>query len=103
MIKYAEIDGYKNIGEIGIMSHVYQLIEIDKREPMIILIHAYEGPTKAFKGYLYNKTKKYKSVDLTKEEQKEIERFTGKLEQVDFISLIEKTVIEKIYADYEEM
>lgn len=34
MIKYATIEGYRNIGEIQIFSHVYQFVENVEENPM---------------------------------------------------------------------
>ena len=100
MIKYAEIDGYKNLGEIEMLSHLYQFIEKDKPEPMVILIHAYESETRIFKGYLYNSTKTYRSVPLEDTEKAIIEIYTGKAEQVDFDKFIVGTILEAGYIGF---
>jgi hypothetical protein len=100
MIKYAEIEGYINLGEVKIFSHVYQLIEKDKDTPMVILIHAYECSTKIFKGFIFNKNQTYESIPLTDAELSEIEKLTGKAEQVDFKQFVIGTILEDVFKDY---
>jgi hypothetical protein len=100
MIKYASIDGYKNLGEIELFSHLYQFMEKGKETPMTILIHAYECETKFFKGYVFNNTKTYKSIPLTELEIKEIEKYTGTGQQVDFLKFIIGTIVEDYYKDF---
>jgi len=100
MIKYADIKGYKNLGEIHLTAHIYQFVENDKYEPIIILVHSYEGPTEVFKGYLYNESKTFKSVDLTENEIDEIEKYTGKLEQVEFDAFINNTMFAEYYNEF---
>ena len=53
MIKYVNIKGYINRGEIYPFSHYYQFIQNNDDTPIIILVHAYECETKVFKGYLF--------------------------------------------------
>jgi hypothetical protein len=102
MIKYAEIDGYENLGELQMFSHLYQFIEKDKETPMIILIHAYECDTKVFKGYVFNETQTYNSIPLNNNEIEEIEKYTGKLEQVQFIKFIMGTIVEDSCKGFKE-
>lgn len=65
MIKYMELEGYNNLGELGFMSHLYQLISDDGR---IILIHAYDiAPAKLWHGIVLQKDKSYTNLDLDKE------------------------------------
>lgn len=103
MIKYADIKGYKNLGEIQLFSHLYQFIEIDKDTPMTILIHAYECDVKIFKGYVFNKTNTYKSISLTNEEITSIEPYVGKINQVNFNEFIVGTIIEDYYKNFKEI
>ena len=100
MIKYVDIDGYKNLGEVQLFSHLYQFIETEKDTPMTILVHAYECDTKIFKGYVFDKTKTYKSVRLTEGELETIEGATGKAEQTDFPEFIKGTIAEEYYKEF---
>ena len=100
MIKYVDISGYTNLGEVQMFSHLYQFMEKDKEIPMTILVHAYECGTKIFKGYVFNKTATYKSVPLTEEELSKIEWATGKVEQLDFKDFIVGTIAEDCYKDF---
>ena len=102
MIKYAEIKGYKNIGEIQMFSHVYQFVENVEENPKIILIHAYVGETKVFKGFLYNKTKTFINVKLLESEMKKIERWCGTLTQVGFDEFIIQTPFADMFKDFKE-
>lgn len=102
MIKYATIEGYRNIGEIQMFSHLYQFVENIEEEPKVILIHAYECDTKVFKGFLYNNSKTFKNVELLKNEIKEIESCCGKLTQVDFNEVIKETEFAEFYKDFKK-
>jgi hypothetical protein len=102
MIKYADVKGYKNLGEIQLFSHLYQFIELDNDTPMIILVHAYECDTQIFKGYVFNNTNTYKSIPLTNEELISIETYTGKANQINFDKFIIGTIIEEACKDYKE-
>ena len=100
MIKCSKIKGYKNLGEVQIFSHLYQFIEKDKDIPMVILVHAYEYDTQIFKGCLFSKTQTYKSVPLTEIETQEIEKWTGKVKQVNFNKFIIGTILEDNYKNF---
>lgn len=100
MIKYANIEGYNNLGEIQMFSHLYQFIERDKATPMIILIHAYECDTKVFKGYIFNSSQTYENIPLTDTEINQIEIYTGKLQQIDFKEFIVGTIAEASHKDF---
>lgn len=102
MIKYANVLGYENLGEVQMFSHLYQMIEKDKETPMVILIHAYGNDDKIFKGYVFTKTKTTESVPLTEEERKAIEFCTGSLKQVPFKDFVTGTILEDGYADFKE-
>ena len=65
MIKYLKLDGYRNMGECGTFSHVYQWVETGKKSPIIILVHTDVANAKAFKGYLYYKTKTFVDEPLS--------------------------------------
>ena len=103
MIKYAEIEGYRNLGEIQMFSHVYQFIENVEENPKIILIHAYVGETKVFKGFLYDNSKTFKSVKLLDNEIEEIEKYCGDATQIDFDEIIKETEFADLYKDFKKM
>ena len=103
MIKYAEIEGYRNLGEIQMFSHVYQFIENVEENPKIILIHAYVGETKVFKGFLYDNSKTFKSVNLLDNEIEEIEKYCGDATQIDFDEIIKETEFADLYKDFKKM
>lgn len=85
MIKYAEIEGFANRGEISPFSHLYQFMEKGKEMPATILIHGYDlCPAKVFKGYVFNKTKTCFAVALTEEEKAVLQKWVGTIEQVSF-------------------
>lgn len=102
MIKYAKLDGYNNRGEVQMFSHVYEFVEINKNEPIIILIHAYSAPNIIFKGYLYERTKTFKSVPLLDSERKVIEECVGAVTQCPFNEFINITGFAGIYKGYKE-
>ena len=103
MIKYANIKGYKNLGEKPMFSHVYQFLEDKEIKPMGIIVHAYVvSPARVFKGYIFHKTQKYQNVDLTDEEKETINKFIGQAEQVDFLELVNGHEWLKVFADYTE-
>lgn len=103
MIKYVEIDGYDNFGEVAPFSHFYQFMQKDVGERRTILVHAYECDTKVFKGYLFHNSKTYKSVPLNDHEKSKIEGTTGKLTEVPFHKFSDGTSIKDFFADYIEL
>lgn len=100
MIKYLKLDGYRNMGECGTFSHVYQWVETGKKSPIIILVHTDVANAKAFKGYLYYKTKTFVDVPLSDTEISEIEQYTGKIEQCTFTDFIRETPFEGEFDDF---
>lgn len=80
MIKYVEIKGYQNLGEI--MPHVYQWIEIESDLPSVILVSAYDGPAIVFKGKVLLNTLEYKPEKINDDELFELERLVGPLGKV---------------------
>lgn len=100
MIKYVNINGYSNRGEIYPFSHYYQFIQNNADTPIIILVHAYECNAEVFKGYLFNNNKTFKSIPMTEDEIKEIEWVTGKLTQVEFDEVIKGSDFETAYNDF---
>jgi len=103
MIKYANLEGYKNLGEIKMFSHLYQFIEVDKDRPMVILIHAYEDDTKIFKGYLYNLTLTYNSIPITDKELNILEAYIGKATQVELPDFIKGTILENQFKAFNQI
>lgn len=100
MIKYVDIEGYNNRGEIMPYSHVYQFLQTGTEKPLTIIVHAYECDTKAFKGYLFCASKTYQCVPLTVREKEEIEGVAGKLVEVTFEDLIKDTLFAESYSGY---
>ena len=89
MIKYAKIEGYKALGEVGIIgSHLYQWMEEPHifdatRYKAVIIVRAYdiERPV-IFKGIVFTRSLKYYPLEIT-EDLKELEDLVGELEVVD--------------------
>lgn len=103
MIKYTNIKGYLNRGEIYPFAHYYQFMQEGAETPITILVHAYECEPRAFKGYLFNTTKTFKSIPMTNEESDAIEQATGKLTQVDFDEIVKGSEFEEAYANYSKI
>lgn len=58
MIRYSEIKGYKNMGECGFVSHLYQWVEdLNEGIVKIILVRAFDTETKIWSGYIMQGTK----------------------------------------------
>ncbi len=96
MIKFMKLEGYVNIGEIQLFSHVYQLYEENKNEPILILINAYnteKNENKVFKGFVYEKSKQYKCVKLSDNEIDEIKKYIGGFREVDLEIFVKDTVL----------
>jgi len=91
MIKYAKIEGYKNLGEVGIVgSHLYQwMSEKENLEGLreVIIVRAYdvEKPI-VFKGIVYSRTLRYYPLEIT-EDLTELEKLVGELTVVDLKDL----------------
>lgn len=104
MIKYTELEGYKNLGEVEIFSHVYQFIECKNgnRSPMIMLINAFET-NKVFKGYLFMGKNTYSSVPLTEKEKETLEGVIGKVTEVNFMEFTKGTILEGGYDSFKEV
>ena len=100
MIKYVDIDGYKNLGEVQLFSHLYQFIETEKDTPMTILCTLMNATPRYSKAMCLTKTKTYKSVRLTEGELETIEGATGKAEQTDFPEFIKGTIAEEYYKEF---
>ena len=87
MIKYAKIEGYKNLGEVGMnYTHIYQWME-EKEDNQgnraVIIVRAYDiDKPKIFKGMVFNRTLKYYPLDIT-EDLSELEALVGELVVVD--------------------
>lgn len=75
MIKYLDLNGYTNLGMIA--PHVYQFIEKDVQTPKVILVHAYECPAEAFKGFIFQGTKTFTFVPFETEELQKLEAYVG--------------------------
>ena len=100
MYKYAKVEGYKNLGEMGLMSHIYQMVELDKETPMILLTNAYVEKQKVFKGYLFVGNGTFESILLNDYEKAEIEKNIGKFEEVDFMEFIKDTDLDGRYSGF---
>lgn len=94
MIKYVDLPGYKNLGELGMFSHFYQFMQSGAETPITILLHAYEGDIKAFKGYLLHANKTFQSVPITPEERSTLEPFVGTITQVNLDELVAGSVFQ---------
>lgn len=104
MIKYCELEGYTNLGEVAMFSHLYQFIEIGVDISQIILIHAYDiTPAIVFKGYLYEQTQEWKRVELTNDETVKIKKFIGDFKQVDLPISAKKHELLKGLITYKEI
>lgn len=89
MIKYAKIEGFRNLGEVELFSHIYQFIELKKEHPKTILIEGYtHNPNKVFKGYVFRGKQTWDSVPLTPEEKEVIASCVGNIVEVDFTTFI---------------
>jgi hypothetical protein len=99
MIKYLELEGYTNFGEVQMCSHVYQFRQKEVSCPIIILIYAYAG-SRIFKGLIFDKSKTYKTLQLTKTELTKIEEYTGKLKECDLEEFIKDTIVEEQLKNY---
>ena len=87
MIKYAKIEGYKNLGEVGMSgTNLYQwMSEEENFEGLrpIIIVRAYDVETPViFKGIVYSRTLKYYPLEIT-EDLSELESLVGELKLVD--------------------
>lgn len=102
MIKYLNIENYKNIGEIGMFSHIYQFVEQNKESPMVILVNTYDGNNNIFKGYLFLESKTFSGVKLTEYEKNKIEEYTGELDEISFDKLINNTIYKEEFKDFTE-
>ena len=103
MIKYADIEGYKNLGEVMMFSHLYQFMESNSKPPKTILIHGYDiSPARVFKGFVFKNTKTYSSVKLTDIEKTELEKYVGEIQQVDFPEFARGHNMLELYQEYQE-
>jgi hypothetical protein len=96
MLKYAEIKGYNLYGEVS--HHIYQWMEkVTEVAPKVIIINAYEGPAKLFKGFLFLKTLQYESVPVIEGELENAIKLIGEVEIIeDFNVFNEGTSLESL-------
>jgi len=89
MIKYAKIDGYGALGEVG--DHLYQWINKDFTKELrpVILVRAYISKPKVFKGIVLSRSQEYYPLEIT-EDLSDLKSLVGELEVVtDLKELIE--------------
>lgn len=81
MIKYADIKGYKDLGEVS--PHLYQWLSKDDTKELrpTIIVRAYDTSPKIFKGIILSKSQEYYPLEIT-EDLSELESFVGELEVV---------------------
>ena len=104
MIKYADVPGYTNYGEVVPFSHVYQFRQVDVDIPMIIVIHAsYESKAKLFKGFLFDAKETFESVPLCAYERTALERCAGVIEQCDLDVVLAGTELEHQITGYSKI
>lgn len=77
MIKYAEIAGYAGLGEVR--PHIYQWIEVDVKEPNIIFVKTYDGPSILYKGRVFLDTFEYIPEKIKSNELEDLEKIIGKI------------------------
>lgn len=99
MIKYIDINGYDNLGELAPFTHFYQFMQSDAEVPLTIIVHAYECDAVVFKGYLFNKTRSFEVVPLTEHEKSKLEDVVGNITEVTFSEFIKGTILEDEYLD----
>ena len=61
---------------------------------MVIVLHAYEGKAKAFKGYLFHAERTFESIPLTAKERTALEPYVGEIEQCDLDVVVAGTELE---------
>lgn len=103
MLKYLEIPGYSTIGELQYFSHVYQWIEATSDSPSIILVKAYEGQQKAFKGKVFHRTDTYMTLALTEAEKTAIESVIGSFIETTILDVVSGTEFEEGLRNYTEV
>lgn len=77
MIKYAEIAGYAGQGEVR--PHIYQWVEVDVKEPNVIFVKAYDGPSILYKGKVFFNTREYIPEKIKGNELEDLEKIIGKI------------------------
>jgi hypothetical protein len=102
MIKYMELEGYNNLRELGLMSHLYSLISNDGK---IILIRAYDiTPAKLWHGIILQEDKSYTNFNLGKERDKiisKIKYYVGDIKIIEDLKEFSKdTVLEEYFKEY---
>lgn len=97
MIKYAEIKGYKNLGEVA--HHLYQWMEDTEEDMTVILVRAYDTESKVFKGKIYNSTDQYVSLPILENELDDVESIIGKCEVITDANVISEGFTDKKYKE----
>ena len=97
MIKYCDLEGYNNCGEVQMFSHLYQFMEKSVKMPKTILLHAYDiCPALVFKGCVFNEKKTWSSVPLTDDEKTKLEGYVGAIKEIDFNEFANKHTIKSL-------
>jgi len=109
MIKYTNVPGFINAGEVGFGTHLYQFVESEVPEGMlrlIILVRAYDQKSTCWVGYVTNNDMKIRNQPqrLNLMNVKDVEGLVGKLELVNsFGDFIKGNSMENYFKDFEEV
>lgn len=87
MIKYCNVEGYKNFGEVE--PHIYLWVKIDTMKNTLengnatfLAVNAYEEETLVFHGEIFHDDKQFKVLNFDKSILKEIKNILGKVKIV---------------------
>lgn len=112
MIKYAEIKGYRGVGEVA--PHLYQWVEmkdlsksgkvkaLKDRYGAIVLVRAYDTDAKIWCGYIINGNKTYiNGTSKPKRDYDDISKLLGGVEFVtDLKDFLEGSEVESQFDEY---
>lgn len=106
MIKYLNLQGYINLGEFGMFSHIYRFVKQENGKNLFIIVNGYET-NNMWIGYLFD-NKTYENVKLSDSEEKfiddNISEYVGDITRINDLAEFSKgTILQDEISKYKQI
>ncbi|MFX1590145.1 MAG: hypothetical protein ACFFC1_18555 [Promethearchaeota archaeon] len=96
MIKYLNLQGYINLGEFGMFSHIYRFVKQENAKNLFILVNGYKTNNNLWIGYIFD-NKVYENIKLSNTEEKfiieNIAEYVGSITRINDLTEFSKGTI----------